>query len=276
MLVAKKISAIHRFLMHNPGLKSRNALFLLAILVAAQAAGCAKKESASKVSRNRQNISPEVPMEVNQEVYSFRLEGFNKNNEVQWGLEGGSASVVREKVNIKDLKAVYHGEDMTFTISADRAVYDKETQDIELEANVIGKTSDGGELTTTSAKWNAKAEEIVTDAYVTVKRENISCRGKGMTTRPHLKRVQFREEVVVVISPGRKITCDGPFEIDHNENKAIFNNNVKVIDKDSDTFTDKLTVYLDPKTNQIERIVTEGNVKVVHTGDVEDIGKATF
>jgi len=257
-------------------LKNRKALFLLILIVAAQAAGCAKKESVPEVSRDLQNISPEALMEVNQEVYSFRLEGFNKNNEVQWGLEGGSASVVLSKVNIKDLKAVYHGDDMTFTVFADRAVYDKETQDIELEANIIGKTSDGGELTTTSAKWNAKAEEIVTDAYVTVKRENISCRGKGMITRPRLKRVQFREEVVVLISPDRKITCDGPFEIDHDENKAIFNNNVKITDKDSDTFTDRLTVYLDPETNQIERIVTEGNVKVVHTGGAEDIGKMTF
>ena len=257
-------------------LKNRKALFLLALIVAAQAAGCAKKENVSKVSPDRQNISPEALVEVNHEVYSFRLEGFNKNNEVQWGIEGGSASVVLEKVNINDLKAVYYGDDMTFTIFADRAVYDKETQDIELETNVIGKTSDGGELTTTSAKWNAKAEEIVTDAYVTVKRENISCRGKGMITRPRLRRVQFREEVVVLISPERIITCDGPFEIDHDKNKAIFNNNVKVTDKDSDTFTDKLTVYLDPETNQIERIVTEGNVKVVHTGNVEDIGKAAF
>ncbi|MCQ9207471.1 MAG: LPS export ABC transporter periplasmic protein LptC [Omnitrophica bacterium] len=257
-------------------LKSRKALFVLAFLIAAQVAGCAKKESVSEARRDRQNISQEELLEVNQEVYSFRLEGFNKNNEVQWGLEGGSASVALRKVNINDLKAVYYGEDMTFTIFADKAVYDKETQDIELEANIIGKTSDGGELTTTSAKWNAKTERIETDAYVTVKRDNISCRGKGMITRPRLKRVQFREEIEVVILPDRIITCDGPFEINHDENKAIFHNNVKITDKDSDTFTDKLTVYLDPETNQIERIVTEGNVRVVHTGGVEDIGKMTF
>ena len=44
-------------------------------------------------------------------------------------------------------------------------------------------------------------------------------------------------------------------------------------------YTDKLTVYLNPETNGVSRIVTEGNVKVVYRGDLEDmgdLGKASF
>ena len=57
---------------------------------------------------------------------------------------------------------------------------------------------------------------------------------------------------------------------------AIFNNNVKIIDKESETFADRLTVYLNPDTNKVERVVTEGNVRVVHRGDIEDMGNMEF
>jgi lipopolysaccharide export system protein LptA len=97
-----------------------------------------------------------------------------------------------------------------------------------------------------------------------------------MTTKPRLKRVQFREEITVIILPDKKITCDGPFELDHEKSIAIFNKNVRIIDADSETLTDKLTVYLDPETNEVERVITEGNVEVVHTGDVRDIGRMSF
>ena len=55
--------------------------------------------------------------------------------------------------------------------------------------------------------------------------------------------------------------------------KPVSIHNVKITDKDSRTLADKLTVYLNPDTNKIERIVTEGNVRVVHTGDVDELGK---
>jgi len=131
-------------------------------------------------------------------------------------------------------------------------------------------------MVTDYAKWNAENEEITTDSYVIIKRQNIMCTGRGLITRPHLKWVTFREEVEVDIAPDKKILCSGPFEIDHEKNVAIFNNNVKIIDKESETFTDRLTVYLNPDTNEVERVVTEGNVRVVHRGDVEDMGKMEF
>ena len=248
----------------------------LAVLVMAALFGCAGEDLSKTASKASTSVSPEEAMDLKQEVYSFRVESFGKNSKVRWGLEGARASVVLDKINISDLKVVYYGEDMTFTIFADKAVYDKNTQDIELSENIIGKTSDGGELRTSYAKWTSTTEEITTDREVTVKRENISCNGIGMVTKPRLKKVKFNESIVVVIQPDKKITCDGPFEIDHEKNIAIFRNDVHILDKDSETLTDKLTVHLDPKTNEIARVITEGNVKVVHRGDVEDLGKMTF
>ena len=237
--------------------------------------GCAKKEAISETAGKSgvENIEKELLRSIKQEVYSFKIQGFDKERRrVNWGLEGESARVVLDKVNITNLKAVYYGDDMTFRLFAENAVYDKETHDVELKNDIVGKTSDGGELITDYAKWNSETEEITTDSYVVVKRENISCRGKGVVTKPRLKQVVFSEDVKVTILPDKTITCDGPFSLDHENSVAVFNNNVKIRDNENETFTDRLTVYLDPDTNKILRVVTEGNVKVVHRGDFENMG----
>ena len=249
---------------------------VLAILIGTNACSSKKETPVPKTKKPSGKISPNELTGIKQEVYSFKVEGFGEGSKVQWHLEGESANVVHEKINIKNLKAVYHEGDTVFTIFADRAVYDKKTQDIELEDNIIGKTSDGGELITDYAKWHAKTEEITTESYVIVKRENMECIGKGLITKPRLKWVAFRKEVEVDIKPDRKIICDGPFEIDHEKSVAIFNKNVKISDKESDTFADRLTVYLDPVTNEIIEAVTEGNVKVVHRGDMRDMDSFSF
>ncbi len=250
--------------------------FIAALALILTANGCSRENSASKTKKTVKSVQAGKTQAVKQEVYTFKVEGFNEDQKVQWGLEGESARVIEDKINIKNLHGVYYGDDMTFVVFADSAVYDKKTQDIELKTNIVGKTSDGGEFITDYAKWNAKSEEITTDSRVIVKRQNITCAGRGVVTKPRLKWVLFREEVEVDIAPDKKIVCSGPFELDQAENKAIFNDDVKITDKESETFTDKLTVYLNAGTNEIERIVTEGNVKVVHRGDIEDMGKVSF
>ncbi len=238
--------------------------------------GCSKKENTYRAAKKSGTMSQKELFEMKKEVYSFRVEGFADNRKVQWGLEGESANVVLDKINITNLKAVYYGEDMTLTIFADKAIFDKKTQDIELLKNIVGKTSDGGELVADYAKWDAKTEKITTDSYVIVRRQNITCKGRGLVAKPHLKHVIFEREVEVDIAPDKKITCNGFFELNHAESVAIFNDNVKITDKDSETFTDKLTVYLDPETNKVLSVITEGSVRVVHRGNVENIGEMSF
>lgn len=250
-------------------------LIAIALAVAVQISGCSEKEITSKPEAPGRETSLDE-IDIKQKVYSFKVEGFSKDKKVQWELEGESASIVLNKVNINNLKVVYRGDDMNLTLFADKAVYDKDTQDIELTGNIIGETFDGGKLVTDYARYDAKKEEILTDSYVTVSRENIICKGKGLVTKPRLKQVVFQEEIEVDIAPDKKIFCSGPFELDHKKSMAIFNNNVKIIDKDSETFTDKLTVYLNPETNQVDRIITEGNVRIVHRGDVTEMGKVSF
>jgi len=259
-------------------LKNRKRIFLIILIMILVGAGFILRRGLfpKPLPRPEEKVSPKGAPNIKQEVYTFKVEGFDEKRKLQWKLEGKSANVVLDKINIMDLKGIYYGSDETFTVFADNAIYNKNTQDIELRDNVVGKSSDDGELVTDYAKWNAKKEVITTDSYVIIKRKNIVCMGRGLVTKPRLKWALFREDAEVDIAPDKKILCSGPFEIDHEKNMAIFNNNVKIIDAESETFTDKLTVYLDPDTNEVERLVTEGNVRVVHRGNIEDMGKVSF
>ena len=242
------------------------ALIIALFLALFFAGGCSKREFSPKGSLQNQAT------EVKQEVYTFKIEGFNKERKIQWVLEGESARVINDKIKIKNLSAIYYGDKEIFNLTCEKAIYDKETQNIELSDNVVGKSSTGGEFATNYAQWLSRLEEIRTDSYVIVKRDNVICKGRGLITKPRLKWVIFNKDVEVDFDDGKKITCSGPFEIDHEKNIAIFKKNVKILDKNSQMFADMLTVYLHPDTNKIERIVTSGSVKMIHKGSLENVG----
>lgn len=232
------------------------------------------KQEKNTVQNTR--IIADIKPELKQELYTFRVEGFDENRKLKWILIGESADIMGEKIEVNNLKAIYYDKETTFNLLADRAVYNKNTQDIELIENIVGISSDGGRFFTDRAVWYAKDEKIVTDSYVTVRRKNMVCRGRGLVTKPKLKWVSFQKNVEVDIIPDRKIRCDGPFEIDYAKNIAIFYNNVELEDKHNKTYADKLTVFLNPESRKIEKVITEGNVKVVHRGEFEDIDKLDF
>jgi len=235
--------------------------------------GCSGEKKEEVKTKEDKTVSKEEMLNLKQEVYTFKVKSFNKQNKVDWALEGESATVVDNLIHINKLKGEYYGDDMTFTLQASKAVYDKVTQDIVLTGDIVGTTSDGGKLVTDHATWNASSEEITTDAHVNITRENINCQGEGALTKPKLKWAQLMTEIRVDFGSGRVITCNGPFELDLEKNVAIFNNNVKIIDKESVMLTDKLTAFLNPDTNEIDRVLTEGNVEIEHRGELDDIGK---
>jgi len=258
-------------------MRKKNILFSMAVLaVFILAGGCSGERKVSEAPKPEKKLSTNES-DIKQEVYSFRVEGFDKSRRSKWGIEGASATVMGDRIDISGLKAIYYGENTTFTIFADSAIYDKKTQDVELMENVVGRTETDSEIVTDYAKWNTRTEEIMTDSHVVVKQKNITCSGKGMLTKSRLKNVRFQKEVKVNIAPDKIITCDGPFELNQEENTAIFNKNVKIVEDGSVTLADKMTVYLNPDTNEIERVITEGNVEIVRAGDdVEKMGSISF
>ena len=200
---------------------------------------------------------------VRHEAKSFKLEGFSKTGEKQWEIEGETARMVTEEIVFLKIKATSFHEGTSVILTADKGKYDRKRGQLQLEGNVEAATSDGGYLSTDKAFWSTGTEEVTTESLVTVKKDGIVIVGRGILAKTGLKTATFKKEIKVKIPPATVITCDGPFNIYYEEKKAVFNNNVKVTDQDSEMFADEITAFFNPESHGIERIVTRGNVKII-------------
>ncbi|MDD5195424.1 MAG: LptA/OstA family protein [Candidatus Omnitrophica bacterium] len=72
------------------------------------------------------------------------------------------------------------------------------------------------------------------------------------------------------------ITCDGPLEMEYTKGNAVFYNKVVVTNPDGKLYCDKASVFFDNTAKKIQRIVAEGNVKILKDDNVTFSQKATY
>ncbi|NQT32866.1 MAG: LPS export ABC transporter periplasmic protein LptC [Candidatus Omnitrophica bacterium] len=216
-----------------------------------------KTEKSQKIGEGPKSFE-----QMKQKVLGFTIDGRSSKGSKQWHLEGKSAEIVGDEIYLKELTAVVYGEDNTVNLTSDTGVYRKEKGEVDLVGNVVVTADRGFKLTTDHATWSQITKEISTDAFVNIKQDTLSAVGKGAMADSDNRVAVLNEEVTVEIEPHTSVYCDGPLKVDGNKDVAVFQNNVKVVDKDGKLFADKLTVELDPETKNITRVIAEGNVKV--------------
>lgn len=246
-------------------------------------AGCgAKKQSAAA---NKADLKPsEAPVDETesetfaQKILSFNLEGYRDNGQKKWELNGAAANILANVIKLDYITAKAYGDDGSMTVKAKRGVYDKITKDIDLEKNVIGKTSDGTRLVTDRLHWNDKTESVTTDAVVRIEKDNLISIGRGAVGSPSLKRVELKKDVVVELKedPPTLITCDGPLVVNYQKNISVLNNNVKITDQRGEICADMMKVVFDPKTRKIIRVVAIGNVKITRESNATYSKRAVY
>jgi len=200
--------------------------------------------------------------ELEQKIMSFTIDGRSSKGVKQWRLEGDSAEIIEDEIHLKDLKAVAYGEGTTVDLVSDRGIYCKDKGEVELIGNVRVVTSEGTVLKTNSAKWSQVTKTIFSEEFVRIEREGMIAEGKGASANSEEKKAALEKDVTVVMEPDTRVKCNGPLEVIYGENMAIFHDNVNVEDKDGKLYADKLTVYFDPETQKLAKVVAEGNVKI--------------
>jgi len=194
--------------------------------------------------------SPEEKEEAKKEpmthdVVSFDLEGFNDKGARTWDVKGKSATMVEGgKVKMSDIVANTYGSGAQATISAANGEYDKTNNTVRLKddvsANITYVDSPGKDIP--GFPFDAQAGK------------QPEASSKNQTV----------------------ITCDGEVEFNYESNVVYFRNAVKVKSSDGDIDADMITVYLDPKTKQIDKIVAEGNVRISRGENTTFSEKATY
>ena len=240
--------------------------------------GCSEKIDESEIS--------DAP-ELEQKIVSFNLTNYTENGGKKWELRGETANIMSEIIYLTSISADTYAEPSINLISDD-GTYNKKTRVVFLTNNVVVTTSDGMTLNTDSMEWDGATDVISTSDIIKVKRSDVVATGLGAKAFPQMKKVKLEEDVVVQLMRDAMggaalddleenldnekkykatITCDGPLEIDYENNIAIFNNNVKVDDQRGQIYSSIMQAYLDPVSKSIFKVVAEGDVRVVREED---------
>ena len=199
----------------------------------------------------------------------------------------GIGGMVLSQSNLKDLvieeniRGTTKGKDGDIHFKAKKALFNKREKLLEMQEDVEIKTSKGLSLKTQAIKWDQKQEKVFTDKEVKItKDKDIQIQGKGLQAKPSLKRLKI-EKAVEVKLPEEKgsfimINCKGPLEIDYGEGKAVFYNEVEVNQKDYQLFSDKATMYFDADSQSLEKIVAQGNVRILRGKDTSYSEEAVY
>jgi len=232
--------------------------------------------------------------DADQQINDFSLSGYGDQGKKTWDLKGKSADIFTDTVALKDIEGHMYGDKDNIKLTADAGDYNKAQSKVHLQDHVVVTTESGAKLTTDSLDWDRKNQLVTTKDQVDLTRENMVLVAQGAAGQPDLSKVTLEKEVTLEINPVEKkdesgkvvssmqgkvvITCDGPLEINYQQNIATFKNNVKVDRIDSQIYSDAMDVYFlrsvsdEPKeteqdqmlNSKIDKIVARGNVKIVN------------
>ncbi len=244
-------------------------------------------------------VIEEMAQKLEQKILSFDMVSYAEDGTKKWKLEGDSADILAEIVNLSNIHMETFDEPK-ITLTARRGDYDRDTKEISLFDDVIVLTSDGVTIKTDYLKWDGKNDTVTTDKAVRIERSDVVADGIGAVAMPQMKKVTLKKDVTVVFAASEikdidmslgeekdmpekedkaektTITCNGPLEMDYEKNIAIFNDDVVVDSKKGKIYSDRMEAYLDPDTKDIIKVIAEGEVRVVRGDDSTYSRKAIY
>ncbi|MDD5504264.1 MAG: LPS export ABC transporter periplasmic protein LptC [Candidatus Omnitrophica bacterium] len=202
-------------------------------------------------------------MASGEKVKVFSMSGFSDSGKKSWQLNGKSADIFADVIKLFDINGNSYGDGVKVSLVSDNGIFDRKTNNIELRNNVSIATDEGTTLKTEVLKWDSKEKIVFTDDKVYINRKEMDMSGTGALARHSLKLVQLDRDITVDLKdPAAVITCAGPLEVDYAKNAAIFNNDVRVTDKEVFIGADKATAYFEPKSRSLKMIFCQGNVNI--------------
>ena len=242
-----------------------------------------KKEFVKAAKRSK---TPSLPKDIEiqtktsglseeQKILSFDMTGYTEDGKKKWDIQGKSADIISNIVILNDLQANAYSDDRTVVLTARTGRYDKKENSVRLEDNVLMTTSDGVNLTAEWFKWESETDVITTDSFVEVEKENLYASGYGARASTRDKEVQLNNDVVVK-QDDVTIICKGPLTIDYDKNKASFYGDVKVTEPKGELLADRVDIFFNPDSQEIERAVAERNVVLRHGENIAKGQKVVY
>jgi len=124
-----------------------------------------------------------------------------KGDRKEWELTAKSADhfLKDEVTQLQDLHVTFYAQDgRTITVTGDRG-YVKGKHMIELHGHVVVITNDGYRVVTHSLCYDGEKRHITTEDSVTIEREGITVKGRGLLVDLNTEKVYLHDAVETVI-----------------------------------------------------------------------------
>ena len=240
--------------------------------------------------------------EGQQQMADFSLSGFEEKGKKSWDLVGKQADIANEVIKLNDIESNFYGSQDNTKLTAQRGDFNRLKGNMHLEDEVVITTSSGVRLTTDSLDWDRQEQLVTTQDKVNITKDDVTIDGQGVRAKTDLKKVNLEKDVKVQINNAApagsqskekiEINCDGPLEVDYQNNLAVFHNNVKVVSQDGLIESDVMDVYFysekgannapqqanatDSIGSKIDRIIARGNVKITRGQNVSVSDQAVY
>lgn len=243
-------------------------LFFSVIVVALYAGSVAfKVYQASRepgVPAQSQFSSNEEP---GHKVYSFSFSKYTTNGTKELVIDGDSADIFSKTVVLSNVIAKAYADEQPVTVTADDGMFDKGTGKVHLKNNVVATAENGARLVTDTLDIFPAERLIETESTAIVKKDNLNIKGDGARGDSQMKNVKFKKNVTVIVQSennGKKIpttiTCDGPLDIDYDQNIARFYKNVNAEDERGNLIANEMEVHYNKDTKKVSKIIATGDV----------------
>ena len=136
-------------------------------------------------------------MELSSFSKSFKI-GYDKLIEKEWDVNGDTADIVGDDVEITNVDANRYG-DQKMNLKAKKGIMNKASGNVHLEKDVVITSADGRKLITDSLDWNKDQDLVVTDDKVTLKDDDMVATGTGLEAKPGLKTAKMKRDVEIEI-----------------------------------------------------------------------------
>ncbi len=157
-------------------------------------AGCEGEE----IENPFQESSQITPLMEAQGVNFVEWDNLGRKN---WELEADSAIQFPQRVVLKNAKVkLFEKGKPASEGEADQIIVDNLTSDLELKGKVkIISYLDGAQLTTSELRWVAKEEKFFTEKKVTIKKDNLVIKGKGLIGNVNLTSIIIKEQATTYL-----------------------------------------------------------------------------
>ena len=246
----------------------------IAVLLVIVLVGCGKQQ---KTAENSKQVSDKALAEnLTQNVNTFTLSSVGDDGTSNWKLEGDSADIVEDNVNIKNVRIKSQSKDSAVTMTCKKGLI-KKSQDLGIfKEDVLLVYDDGTTVATDAINWSFKNQIAQASGPVCVKSGGLQTKADGAYLKKGVNEIQLNKNVLMNTDSGTTIRCSGPLMLDYKKNIAVFNKDVQIENQRGKMFSKKMVAFFDPGKKKVTKVEATGNVKLIRGASVSMSDKAVY